>query len=137
MWQYRHFPCATFFPLHNRAVSPTQGTEHSFRGVMFPSHDSCCAFPLSLSIFNSPFTSKRSQAPQCPGPRRCIRVDTNQKTRSQSERNALVSVSPAGHVQAMLRAGKRCSAGKLFSVQHHCYNRLLYYKNLEKERENK
>lgn len=42
--QCHHFPCATFFPLHDRAVSPTQGTEHSFRWVMFPSHNSCCAF---------------------------------------------------------------------------------------------
>lgn len=90
---------------------PLKGLSTALEGVMFPSHRSCCAFPLSLSVFSGPFPSKRSQAPPRPGPCHCIRADTNQRTWNVSEHNT--PVSPAGHFQAMPRAGKRCSAGKL------------------------
>lgn len=125
-------PCATFFPLHDRAVSPTQGTEHRFRGVMFPSHGSCCAFSLSLSVFSGPFPNKRSQAPQCPRPCHRVRADTNQRTWNLSEHNT--AVSPAGHFQAMPRAGNAVQPRSSFFMPYRGYNRLLYCGNLDKER---
>lgn len=88
LWWYHSFPYSTFFPLHGWVVSPTQGTEHHFRGVMFPSHSSfCCAFPPSPSVFSGPFISERNQTPQCPRPCHCVRVDTNKRIWNLSEHN--------------------------------------------------
>lgn len=132
VWWCHSFPYSTFFPLHGWVVSPTQGTEHHFREVMFPSHSSCCcAFSLSPSLFSGPFISEKNQTPQHPWPCHCVKVDTNQRILNLSEHNTVISMHDTS------RQWWELVKIVDFSMQCHCYSRLLYFRNLEEETKGK